>query len=87
MDNSFFEALSSLGSEANVDTALLVEKVKSAMLKAARKARSARARAFPTRRGVSSAARSTSTTSTPTPTWAASAARSAATPARSPTSP
>ena len=35
MDNSFFEALSSLGSEANVDTALLVEKVKSAMLKAA----------------------------------------------------
>ena len=38
MDNSFFEALSSLGSEANVDTALLVEKVKSAMLKAARKA-------------------------------------------------
>ena len=38
MDNSFFEALSSLGSEANVDTDLLVEKVKSAMLKAARKA-------------------------------------------------
>lgn len=38
MDNSFFDALSSLGSEANVDTALLVEKVKSAMLKAARKA-------------------------------------------------
>lgn len=38
MDNSFFEALSSLGSEANVDTGLLVEKVKSAMLKAARKA-------------------------------------------------
>lgn len=37
MDN-FFEALSVLGSEANVDTALLVEKVKSAMLKAARKA-------------------------------------------------
>ena len=38
MDNSFFEALSTLGSEANVDTDLLVEKVKSAMLKAARKA-------------------------------------------------
>lgn len=38
MDNSFFEALSSLGSEANVDTELLIEKVKSAMLKAARKA-------------------------------------------------
>ena len=38
MDNSFFEALSILGSEANVDTDLLVEKVKSAMLKAARKA-------------------------------------------------
>ncbi len=37
MDN-FFEALSSLGSEANVDTELLIEKVKSAMLKAARKA-------------------------------------------------
>lgn len=37
MEN-FFEALSTLGSEANVDTALLVEKVKSAMLKAARKA-------------------------------------------------
>ena len=37
MDN-FFEALSSLGSEANVDIELLIEKVKSAMLKAARKA-------------------------------------------------
>lgn len=37
MEN-FFEALSTLGSEANVDTTLLVEKVKSAMLKAARKA-------------------------------------------------
>ncbi len=38
MDNQFFEALSTLGSETNVDTELLVEKVKSAMLKAARKA-------------------------------------------------
>lgn len=38
MDNSFFEALSTLGSEADVDTALLVDKVKSAMLKAAKKA-------------------------------------------------
>ena len=37
MDNSFFDALSSLGSETNVDTNLLVEKVESAMLKAARK--------------------------------------------------
>lgn len=37
MDNRFFDALSSLGDEANVDTALLVEKVKSAMLKAARR--------------------------------------------------
>lgn len=38
MDNSFFEALATLESEANVDRELLVEKVKSAMLKAARKA-------------------------------------------------
>lgn len=38
MDNTFFEALSTLGSEADVDTVLLVEKVKSAMLKAAKKA-------------------------------------------------
>ena len=38
MDNSFFDALSLLGSENNVDIAQLVEKVKSAMLKAARKA-------------------------------------------------
>ncbi len=38
MDNTFFEALTELGSEANVDVMTLVEKVKSAMLKAARKA-------------------------------------------------
>lgn len=38
MDNSFFDELSALGSEADVDTALLVEKVKSAMMKAAKKA-------------------------------------------------
>ena len=38
MDNSFFDALSLLGSENNVDIAQLEEKVKSAMLKAARKA-------------------------------------------------
>ena len=37
MANGFFEELSALGSETNVDTDLLVEKVKSAMLKAARK--------------------------------------------------
>lgn len=38
MDNRFFDALGELGKEANVDAALLVEKVKSAMLKAARRA-------------------------------------------------
>ncbi|MCC8110612.1 MAG: transcription termination factor NusA [Ruminococcus sp.] len=37
MDNSFFDALSSLGSEAAVEPDLLIEKVKSAMLKAAKK--------------------------------------------------
>ncbi len=38
MDNNFFEALSALGAENSVDVDVLVEKVKSAMLKAARKA-------------------------------------------------
>ncbi|MCD7958526.1 MAG: transcription termination factor NusA [Ruminococcus sp.] len=37
MDNSFFDALSSLGSEVAVEPDLLIEKVKSAMLKAAKK--------------------------------------------------
>ncbi|MDE6034474.1 MAG: transcription termination factor NusA [Ruminococcus sp.] len=37
-NNSFFEALEMLGSENSVETELLIEKVKSAMLKAARKA-------------------------------------------------
>ncbi|MFR7473161.1 MAG: NusA N-terminal domain-containing protein, partial [Ruminococcus sp.] len=37
MDNGFFEALAALGSENGVDTTVLVEKVKTAMLKAARK--------------------------------------------------
>ena len=38
MDNAFFAALNSLGSENGLDTETLIEKVKSAMLKAARKA-------------------------------------------------
>lgn len=38
MDKNFFEALSALGVENSVDVEILVEKVKSAMLKAARKA-------------------------------------------------
>lgn len=38
MDNNFFEALAALGTENSVDVDTLVEKVKSAMLKAARKA-------------------------------------------------
>lgn len=38
MNNGFFEALSALGTENGVETQLLVEKVKTAMLKAARKA-------------------------------------------------
>ncbi len=38
MNNSFFEALSLLGDENSVDTEVLVEKVKSALLKAIRKA-------------------------------------------------
>lgn len=38
MDKNFFEALSALGTENSVDVEILVEKVKSAMLKAARKA-------------------------------------------------
>ena len=38
MDNAFFEALNSLCSENGLDTDTLIEKVKSAMLKAARKA-------------------------------------------------
>ncbi|MDO4155491.1 MAG: transcription termination factor NusA [Oscillospiraceae bacterium] len=38
MDNAFFEALDMLGSENGLDTATLIEKIKSAMLKAARKA-------------------------------------------------
>lgn len=38
MDNSFFEALSMLGSENSVDTGFLVEKVKSAMVKAIHRA-------------------------------------------------
>lgn len=37
-NNSFFEALALLGEENSVDTEVLIEKVKSAMLKAARKA-------------------------------------------------
>ena len=37
-NNSFFEALESLGEENSVETALLIEKVKTAMLKAARRA-------------------------------------------------
>ena len=37
-NNDFFKALESLGEENSVETALLIEKVKSAMLKAARKA-------------------------------------------------
>lgn len=37
-NNSFFDALESLGEENSVETELLIEKVKSAMLKAARKA-------------------------------------------------
>ena len=38
MNNGFFEALSLLGSENSVDTEVLVEKVKSALLKAIKKA-------------------------------------------------
>ncbi len=38
INNGFFEALKSLGEENSVETELLIEKVKSAMLKAARKA-------------------------------------------------
>lgn len=38
MDNNFFEALAALGTENSVDVDILVEKVKTAMLKAARKA-------------------------------------------------
>ena len=38
MSKSFFDALALLGDENSVDTEVLVEKVKSAMLKAARKA-------------------------------------------------
>lgn len=38
MDNSFFNELEILGSENSVDTKILVEKIKSAMLKAAKKA-------------------------------------------------
>lgn len=38
INNGFFEALESLGEENSVETELLIEKVKSAMLKAARKA-------------------------------------------------
>ena len=38
INNSFFDALQSLGEENSVETELLIEKVKSAMLKAARKA-------------------------------------------------
>ncbi|MGN0631230.1 MAG: transcription termination factor NusA [Ruminococcus sp.] len=38
MDKNFFEALDALGTENSVDVDVLVEKVKSAMLKAARKA-------------------------------------------------
>lgn len=38
MDNSFFKELEILGSENSVDTSVLVEKVKSAMLKAAKRA-------------------------------------------------
>ena len=38
MDNSFFNALEMLGSENSVDIETLVEKVKSAMLKAAKRA-------------------------------------------------
>lgn len=38
INNGFFDALESLGEENSVETALLIEKVKSAMLKAARKA-------------------------------------------------
>lgn len=38
MNNGFFEALSLLGSENSVDTEIIVEKVKSALLKAIRKA-------------------------------------------------
>ena len=37
MNNGFFEALSLLGSENSVDTEIIVEKVKSALLKAIRK--------------------------------------------------
>ncbi len=37
MDNRFFEELASLGNEANVEQDLLIEKVKSAMIKAAKK--------------------------------------------------
>ena len=38
MDNSFFKELEILGNENSVDTETLVEKVKSAMLKAAKRA-------------------------------------------------
>lgn len=38
MDNSFFKELEILGSENSVDTSVLVEKVKSAMIKAAKRA-------------------------------------------------
>lgn len=38
MNKDFFEALASLGSENSVDSALLIEKVKTAMLKAAKRA-------------------------------------------------
>lgn len=37
MDNSFFEALEALGEDASVETDVLIDKVKTAMLKAARK--------------------------------------------------
>ena len=38
MNKGFFDALASLGDENSVETEVLVEKVKSALLKAARKA-------------------------------------------------
>ena len=38
MNEGFFEALAALGSENSVEQALLVEKIKTAMLKAAQKA-------------------------------------------------
>ena len=39
MNKGFFDALASLGDENSVETEVLVEKVKSALLKAARKAK------------------------------------------------